>query len=107
MPASRARTTRKGRRRSWRSASRSSRAVEARAVAPRIPTTSKEIMAIDATRPDLIVGVIGTGAMGRGIAKVTAAGGVQVFMDDSRPGADQEGGDSHREVIGAKARPGV
>jgi 3-hydroxybutyryl-CoA dehydrogenase len=53
-------------------------------------------MAFDATRPDLAVGVIGTGAMGRGIAQVAAAGGMKVLMTDSRPGAAQEA----REFIG-------
>jgi len=47
-------------------------------------------MSLDANRPDLIVGVIGTGAMGRGIVQVAAAGGIQVLMTDSRPGAAQE-----------------
>ena len=53
-------------------------------------------MAIDARRPDLTVGVIGTGAMGRGIAQVAAAGGMRVLMTDSRPGAATEA----REFIG-------
>jgi 3-hydroxybutyryl-CoA dehydrogenase len=47
-------------------------------------------MALDANRPDLIVGVIGTGAMGRGIVQVAATGGMRVLMTDSRPGAAEE-----------------
>lgn len=47
-------------------------------------------MALDAARPDLLIGVIGTGAMGRGIAQVAAAGGVRVRMLDTKPGAAQE-----------------
>ena len=47
-------------------------------------------MAFDANRPDLTVGVIGTGAMGRGIVQVAASGGMRVLMTDSRPGAAQE-----------------
>ncbi|MGH6691835.1 MAG: 3-hydroxyacyl-CoA dehydrogenase NAD-binding domain-containing protein, partial [Gammaproteobacteria bacterium] len=47
-------------------------------------------MPFDASRGDLTVGVIGTGAMGRGIAQVAAAGGMQVLMSDSRPGAAEE-----------------
>jgi 3-hydroxybutyryl-CoA dehydrogenase len=47
-------------------------------------------MAFDANRADLTVGVIGAGAMGRGIAQVAAAGGMQVLMTDSRPGAAEE-----------------
>jgi 3-hydroxybutyryl-CoA dehydrogenase len=47
-------------------------------------------MPFDANRRDLTVGVIGTGAMGRGIAQVAAAGSMQVLMSDSRPGAAEE-----------------
>ncbi len=47
-------------------------------------------MPFDVTRRDLAVGVIGTGAMGRGIAQVAAGGGMQVLMSDSRPGAAEE-----------------
>ena len=50
-------------------------------------------MTVDIKRPDLTVGVIGTGAMGRGIAQVTAAGGMQVMMTDARPGAAAEARD--------------
>ena len=39
-------------------------------------------MKLDVSRPDLVVGVIGTGAMGRGIAQVAAAGGINVLMTD-------------------------
>lgn len=53
-------------------------------------------MAFDANRADLIVGVIGTGAMGRGIVQVAAAGGMQVLMTDSRAGAAAEA----REFVG-------
>ena len=34
-------------------------------------------MSLDINRPDLTVGVVGTGAMGRGIAQVTAQGGIK------------------------------
>ena len=47
-------------------------------------------MKLDVNRPDLTVCVIGTGAMGRGIAQVTAAGGMSVLMTDARPGAADE-----------------
>ena len=50
-------------------------------------------MPFDANRRDLAVGVIGTGAMGRGIAQVAAAGGMQVLMSDNRPGAAAEARD--------------
>ena len=47
-------------------------------------------MPFDANRPDLIIGVVGTGAMGRGIVQVAAAGGIDVLMTDTRPGAAAE-----------------
>ena len=50
-------------------------------------------MQFDATRSDLTIGVIGAGAMGRGIAQVAAAGGMQVLITDSRAGAAQEARD--------------
>jgi 3-hydroxybutyryl-CoA dehydrogenase len=47
-------------------------------------------MALDVNRADLVVGVIGTGAMGRGIVQVAAAGGMTVLITDTRPGAAEE-----------------
>jgi 3-hydroxybutyryl-CoA dehydrogenase len=44
----------------------------------------------DANRPDLLIGVIGAGAMGRGIAQVAAAGGIRVRLTDAKPGAAQD-----------------
>jgi 3-hydroxybutyryl-CoA dehydrogenase len=44
-------------------------------------------MAINANAKDLIVGVIGTGTMGRGIVQVAAQGGMRVIAFDSTPGA--------------------
>src|SRR5262245_50739756 len=43
-------------------------------------------MAIDINRSDLVVGVVGTGAMGRGIAQVTAQGGIKAVLFDAAPG---------------------
>src|SRR5258707_11381374 len=43
-------------------------------------------MALDVNRPDLTVGVVGTGAMGRGIAQVTAQGGMKAIMFDAAAG---------------------
>ena len=39
-------------------------------------------MAIDASKEDLLIGVCGAGAMGRGIVQVAAAGGVNVRVFD-------------------------
>ena len=43
-------------------------------------------MALDINRADLTVGIVGTGAMGRGIAQVTAQGGIKAIMFDAAPG---------------------
>jgi 3-hydroxybutyryl-CoA dehydrogenase len=62
---------------------------------------------IDIDRGDLTLGVVGTGAMGRGIAQVAAAAGVTVRMLDSRAGAaDQARGELVRtfEMLAGKGR---
>jgi 3-hydroxybutyryl-CoA dehydrogenase len=43
-------------------------------------------MTLDINRPDLVVGVVGTGAMGRGIAQVTAQGGIKAILFDAAEG---------------------
>ena len=63
-------------------------------------------MAFDANRADLLVGVIGTGAMGRGIAQVAAAGGMHVLMSDSRPGAAEEARDFIEKMLTRAAEKG-
>jgi 3-hydroxybutyryl-CoA dehydrogenase len=63
-------------------------------------------MSLDATRPDLLIGVVGTGAMGRGIAQVAAAGGISVLMADSRPGAAQEAREFIERMLGRAAEKG-
>ncbi|MBI4190074.1 MAG: 3-hydroxyacyl-CoA dehydrogenase [Betaproteobacteria bacterium] len=47
-------------------------------------------MKFDANRPDLTLGILGAGAMGRGIAQVAAAGGMHVLMMDTRAGTAEE-----------------
>ena len=64
-------------------------------------------MAFDANRADLIVGVIGTGAMGRGIVQVAAAGGMQVLMTDARPGAAEEARDFVGKMLMRAAEKGA
>lgn len=63
-------------------------------------------MAFDANRADLCVGVIGTGAMGRGIVQVSAAGGMHVVMMDTRPGAADEARDFVAKMLGRAAEKG-
>jgi len=63
-------------------------------------------MAFDAKRADLCVGVIGTGAMGRGIVQVSAAGGMHVLMMDTRPGAADEARDFVAKMLARAAEKG-
>jgi 3-hydroxybutyryl-CoA dehydrogenase len=64
-------------------------------------------MAFDANRADLTVGVIGTGAMGRGIVQVAAAGGMRVLMTDARPGAADEARDFVGKMLARAAEKGT
>ena len=43
-------------------------------------------MAVDLAKPDLIAAVFGAGTMGRGIAQVTAQGGMKAVLFDAAPG---------------------
>src|SRR3970282_1378732 len=63
-------------------------------------------MTLDTNRPDLTVGVLGTGAMGRGIAQVAAAGGIHVLMMDARAGAAQEAHDFIGKMLMRAAEKG-
>lgn len=47
-------------------------------------------MSIDGDEANLTIGVLGTGAMGRGIIQVAAVGGLQVIAYDAKPGAAEE-----------------
>jgi 3-hydroxybutyryl-CoA dehydrogenase len=44
-------------------------------------------MALDPQRPDLAIGIVGTGVMGRGIAQIAAQAGIRVVLYDTRPDA--------------------
>lgn len=63
-------------------------------------------MTFDANRADLCVGVIGTGAMGRGIVQVSAAGGMHVLIMDTRPGAADEARDFVAKMLARAAEKG-
>ena len=64
-------------------------------------------MAKDVQSPDFTVGVIGTGAMGRGIAQVAAAGGMHVLMADNRPEAAKEARDFVEKMLVRAAEKGA
>ena len=53
-------------------------------------------MSFDATKKDLVIAVIGTGTMGRGIVQVSAAGGMHVIAYDEKPG----GAAAAKEFVG-------
>jgi 3-hydroxybutyryl-CoA dehydrogenase len=63
-------------------------------------------MTLDVDRNDLTIGVIGTGAMGRGIVQVASAGGMNVLMTDARPGAAQEAREFVVKMLGRAAEKG-
>ena len=44
-------------------------------------------MTVDALSPSLALGLVGTGAMGRGIAQIAAQAGIRVKLYDAQPGA--------------------
>ena len=39
------------------------------------------------TSPDLVIGIVGCGVMGRGIAQIAALAGATVWLNDTRAGA--------------------
>ena len=57
------------------------------------------MISLDAERADLPLGIVGTGAMGRGIAQIAAAAGCRVLMYDSRAGAAEEARTGLRETF--------
>ncbi|MDJ1160182.1 3-hydroxyacyl-CoA dehydrogenase [Chelatococcus sp. SYSU_G07232] len=61
---------------------------------------------LDATRPDLIVGIVGTGTMGRGIAQIMAAAGATVRLLDSREGAAADARDTLAAIFAMLAEKG-
>jgi 3-hydroxybutyryl-CoA dehydrogenase len=44
-------------------------------------------MALDPQRPDLVIGIVGTGVMGRGIAQIAAQAGIRAVLYDTRADA--------------------
>lgn len=63
-------------------------------------------MTRNAQQPDLTVGVIGVGAMGRGIAQVAATGGCTVKLFDAREGAAREAVDFVRGMLARAVEKG-
>ncbi len=63
-------------------------------------------MTVDAGRADLVLGVVGTGVMGRGIAQIAAQAGIRVLLYDSRAGAAGEARASVEAMLGQLAGKG-
>ena len=63
-------------------------------------------MSFDANRADLTIGVLGSGAMGRGIVQVAAAGRINVLMMDAKPGAAAEARDFIGKMLQRAAEKG-
>ena len=63
-------------------------------------------MALDWSRDAATVAVIGTGAMGRGIAQVAAQGGFKVLLFDAAAGAAEKGRAYIAEMLEGAARKG-
>jgi len=55
----------------------------------------EQVAIVDADDPGLIVGVVGAGAMGQGIAQVSAMGGMHVLLHD----ASEQGAEAGRKAI--------
>jgi 3-hydroxybutyryl-CoA dehydrogenase len=63
-------------------------------------------MTLDANRPDLTIGIVGAGVMGRGIAQVAAEAGMTALLADARPEAVAEAQKFCADMIGRKASKG-
>ncbi len=63
-------------------------------------------MPVDASKKDLLIGITGAGAMGRGIAQVAAAGGVNVRLYDLNAKQTQEAVDFIGKMLGRAAEKG-
>jgi 3-hydroxybutyryl-CoA dehydrogenase len=63
-------------------------------------------MSLDANRSDLILGLIGTGTMGRGIAQIAVASGVTVILVDAQSGAAAKARDAVAAMLAKLADKG-
>lgn len=63
-------------------------------------------MAFDPNRKDMVIGVVGTGTMGRGIVQVSAQGGMHVIAYDEKPGAAQAAKDFIAKLLTSQVEKG-
>jgi 3-hydroxybutyryl-CoA dehydrogenase len=63
-------------------------------------------MAQDVNSPDFVIGVIGTGTMGRGIAQISVTGGFKVKMFDAQEGAADKAQEFITRMVSRAAEKG-
>jgi len=63
-------------------------------------------MPFDPNAPDVLIGVVGTGSMGRGIMQVSAQGGMRVVAYDEKPGAAQAARDYIAKMLVSQVEKG-
>jgi len=63
-------------------------------------------MSFDAHRLDLVIGIVGTGAMGRGIVQIAAQAGIATRLYDAKPGAALEARVAVGEMLAKLAAKG-
>lgn len=63
-------------------------------------------MSVDATKSDLVLGIVGTGIMGRGIAQIAAQAGVTVLLYDTKQGAASDARNSVQAALAKLAEKG-
>ena len=63
-------------------------------------------MSIDIQSPTLCIGIVGTGAMGRGIAQIAAQAGIRVLLYDALHGAAANARDTVVGTLGKLAEKG-
>ncbi len=63
-------------------------------------------MNFDPNRPDMVIGVVGTGTMGRGIVQVSAQGGMRVIAFDEKPGGAQAAKDYIARMLASQVEKG-
>ena len=60
----------------------------------------------EATSPDLVIGIVGCGVMGRGIAQIAALAGATVWLNDTRAEAAHAARDTLANTFGMLVEKG-
>ncbi len=63
-------------------------------------------MTLDVNRSDLTIGILGAGAMGRGIVQVAVSGGINVLLMDAQPGAAEAARDFVAKMLARAVEKG-